>query len=326
MIISKTPYRLSFFGGGTDYNSWFEENESIVLAAAIDYYCYISIRKLPPFFDHKHRIVYSKIENVQNISEIDHPSVRECLNFMKMQDGYEIHYDGDLPSRSGLGSSSSFTVGFLNALHSFNNKIIDKKALSEKAIYVEQKLIGESVGVQDQIMASYGGIQKIHLNKSINVSNLKISKEFKQTLESSILLGFSGVSRFSGIHATGQIKNIKSGKSERDLKAINEIAKYGLDCFEKEASIQHIGKLLDESWQHKKQLSDGLSPKWMEELYDTAIRHGAFGGKLMGAGGGGFFYFIAPNNKHQKIKEALNGIKVWVPFKFAKDGSKIISI
>jgi D-glycero-alpha-D-manno-heptose-7-phosphate kinase len=165
VIITRTPYRLSFFGGGTDYNAWFEENGGTVLAAAIARYCYISVRRLPPFFEHKTRVVYSHIESVQDHAAIQHPSVRGCLSYLDFGEGLEIHHDGDMPARSGIGSSSSFTVGMLHALHGLQSRMVDKRELAEQAIHVEQELLGESVGVQDQIMAAYGGFQIIELGR-----------------------------------------------------------------------------------------------------------------------------------------------------------------
>ena len=327
MIITRTPFRLSFFGGGTDYNQWFENYGGLVLSAGLRYYCYLTVRHLPPFFEnHTSRVVYSKIEYVYDHAQIKHNSVRGCLQHLDISNGVEIHHDGDLPARSGIGSSSSFTVGLIHALHALKQRMVGPRQLAEEAIYVEQKLLHESVGVQDQIMAAYGGLRIIELGQDSNwnVKNMLLTKEYLKDLEEHVLLGFSGISREAEIHAKNKVKNIKQGKTTEELKAIASLAKEGVQAFQKEASFREIGHLLDQSWQLKCRLADGVSADWMDDLYQTAIRKGAYGGKLMGAGGGGFFFFLAPPNKHQLIRKALTQIKVWVPFKIDHFGSQVI--
>ena len=326
MIITRTPYRLSFFGGGTDYNPWFEENRGLVIAVGLAYYCYLTVRYLPPFFEHKTRVVYGKEENVINNEDILHPSVRGCLQYLNITDGLEIHHDGDLPARSGLGSSSSFTVGFLHALYALKKKMISQFQLANEAIDVEQNRLHESVGVQDQIMAAHGGFRIIELSpeKNWNVKNMLLPSQYVNELEKYVLLGFSGISRLAEHHAKTKVNNIKKGKTNDDLHAILALAEEALYAFQQNASIEKIGKLLNQSWIHKRNLADGVSQDWMDDLYQTAINHGAFGGKLMGAGGGGFFFFLAPPNKHQQIRDALYQIKVWVPFKIDNTGSQVI--
>lgn len=326
MIITKTPYRLSFFGGGTDYNSWFEKKGGLILGAGIGHYCYIMVRYLPQFFEHKTRIVYAKEENVLNNKKILHPSVRGCLEYLNINDGVEIHHHGDLPARSGIGSSSTFTVGLLNALYTLKQKIISPRKLAENAIKVEQEKLLESVGVQDQIIASHGGLRILELGPQSkwNIKNLLLSKEYEKDLENHVLLGFSGKSRTADIHAKQKIKNIEQGQTTENLLAIHSLAEEGLNAFKKEADFEKIGELLKKSWAHKKNLAKGVSSAWMDELYKTAIKNGAYGGKLMGAGGGGFFFFIAPPKKHQQIRDSLPQIKVWVPFKIDHSGSQII--
>ena len=327
MIITRTPYRLSFFGGGTDYNPWFEENRGTVLAVGLAHYCYLTVRHLPPFFsEHSSRIVYSKIESVKNHTEIKHPSVRGCLQYLKVYDGIEIHHDGDLPARSGIGSSSSFTVGLLHALHALRQRMVSSKQLAEEAIHVEQKLLGESVGVQDQIMAAHGGFRLLELGTGSkwSVKSLLLPKDYLQDLERHVLLGFSGISRTAQHHAKNKMDNIKQGKTNEELQTISGLAQEALKAFQGEFGFEKIGMLLDQSWQQKRRLAVGVSTDWMDDLYSTAIRHGAFGGKLMGAGGGGFFFFLAPPNQHEKIRKALSKIKVWVPFKIDHAGSKVI--
>ena len=327
MIITRTPYRLSFFGGGTDYNPWFEDHRGTVLAVGLAHYCYLTVRYLPPFFsEHSSRIVYSKIESVNNHAEIKHPSVRGCLQFLKVDDGIEIHHDGDLPARSGIGSSSSFTVGLIHALHALRQRMVSPKQLAEEAIHVEQKLLGESVGVQDQIMAAHGGFRLLELGTGPkwSVKSLLLPKDYLHDLERHVLLGFSGISRTAQQHAKNKLENIKRGKITEELQAIACLAQEALKAFQGEASFEKVGKLLDQSWQQKRRLAAGVSTDWMDDLYSTAIRHGAFGGKLMGAGGGGFFFFLAPPNQHEQIRKALPKIKVWVPFKVDHTGSQVI--
>lgn len=327
MIITRTPYRLSLFGGGTDYNSWFEDEGGLIIAAAISYYCRLSVRFLPQFFpEYKSRIVYSSIEVVKNNSEIKHPSVRSCLKFMNMLDGVEIHHDGDLPARSGIGSSSSFTVGLLNALYALKEKMMTADDLAKQAIHVEQSLIGESVGIQDQIIAAHGGIRIMELGLGNNwtTSPLILSKDYLLEFEKHILLGFSGVSRMAEKHAKVHVDNIKAGKTNHQLREISALAHEALHAFKKESSLEKIGKLLNLGWQIKRKLAENITADWMDDLYSTAISEGAFGGKLMGAGGGGFFFFIAPPEKHKQIKSKLSSIKCWVPFKIDKSGSQVI--
>lgn len=327
MIITRTPYRLSFFGGGTDYNPWFEEHGGTILAVGLAHYCYLTVRYLPPFFEeHTSRIVYSKIESVFQHSDIKHPSVKGCLEFMGVHDGVEIHHDGDLPARSGLGSSSSFTVGLLNALHALKQRMISPTKLAEEAIQVEQQVLGESVGVQDQIMAAHGGFRLLELGPGFQWTTrpLLLPPPYLNDLKQHVLLGFSGISRTAEKHAKAKVENIKSGKTTSELQAISHLAREALEAFTKQVEFSEIGKLLDQSWQMKRKLASGVSAEWMDDLYATAVRHGAFGGKIMGAGGGGFFFFLAPPEKHEEIKQSLPQIKVWVPFKIDPFGSQII--
>jgi D-glycero-alpha-D-manno-heptose-7-phosphate kinase len=326
MIISKTPFRLSFFGGGTDYRPWFEENGGLIIASAIARYCYITLRELPPFFDHKTRAVYSKIESVISNDEVSHPSIRNCLKHLNIQEGLEIHHDGDLPARSGTGSSSSFTVGLLNALHAFKYEMCSSRQLADEAIYVEQNLIKENVGIQDQIMAAHGGLQLIKMGPGpdYSVSPLIIAPDYLKALEEHILLGFSGVSRYSEKYAKAQVDNINNGSSNGKLREMQSIAEEALALFQKQANLDEIGDLLDKSWQLKQQLAENLSNRTLNGIYEIAKKNGAFGGKLSGAGGGGFFWFLAPPYRHEKIKSELKNINVWVPFKIDKAGSQII--
>jgi D-glycero-alpha-D-manno-heptose-7-phosphate kinase len=325
MIISKTPYRLSLFGGGTDYPAWYEKNPSKIISAAMAHYCYISLKKLPPYFEHANRIIYSKIESVNDISEIDHPSVRECLKYYDISNGISISHDGDLPARSGIGSSSAFTVGLVNAITRHLGKSNHPYDLAKAAIDIEQNHIGESVGVQDQIAAAYGGMNVIELSKdNIKVSTLDISFDYEDTLEKHIMLGFSGIDRLSDVHAKQQVENIKSGKSEKYLKKISSLSDDAYCAFLEGESMKQIGSLLDIQWHYKRQLTNDITTEYIDNIYEKAKAAGAYGGKLMGAGGGGFFMFLASPEKHDIIKKAIPEINVWVPFKFDYSGSTII--
>jgi D-glycero-alpha-D-manno-heptose-7-phosphate kinase len=326
VIITRTPYRLSFFGGGTDYNAWFEENGGTVLAAAVARYCYISVRRLPPFFEHKSRVVYSHIESVQDHAAIQHPAVRGCLQYLGIDEGLEIHHDGDMPARSGIGSSSSFTVGLLHALHGLQSRMVDKRELAEQAIHVEQKVLGESVGVQDQIMAAYGGLQLIELGRGDRwqAQEMIVPGSYLDSIQAHVLMGFSGVSRTADKHAKAKIENIRQGKTVQELREIQALASEGVRLVKSQASLQDLGALLDESWKLKRRLAEGLTSDWIDDLYKAARKAGAYGGKLMGAGGGGFFFFLVPPESHQAVKDALPQIKVWVPFEMDMSGSRVI--
>ena len=327
MIITKTPYRLSFFGGGTDYNSWFERNGGLVIGCTMARYCYISLRTLPPFFDHKTQVVYSKLETVQDNSQIKHPSVNACLKYLNVKDGLEIHHDGDLPARSGIGSSSSFTSGMLLALHAYKNEMITKEQLAAETIEVEQNVIGESVGVQDQILASYGGLNIIEMGPGARyqVSPLILPPDYLENLESHILLGFTGITRTASEHAKAQIAQIERGKSDSQLKDIHAIAKEGLGLLSTKQELSKVGRLFDTTWKIKRSMSNPKDTSFADLIYEKALQAGAIGGRLMGAGGGGFMVFIAPPETHNRIKENLkDAIKVWVPFKFDHEGSQIL--
>ena len=327
MIITKTPYRLSLFGGGADYPAWFVSRETKIVSAAMANYSNLYVKTLPPFFEYKIRVTYNRIENTNTIEEIQHPSVRACLQYVGINDGISIGYDGDLPARSGIGSSSSFTVGLLNALYAYKGITKNSFELATEAINVEQNIIGESVGVQDQIMAAYGGIKVIELSgANIKVRNLKIPDSYVDEFESHIMLGFSGISRLSEVQAKKQVDSIKEGKSVQTLEAMQKLTYEALRIFEHESSsaIKDIGLLLQEQWNYKRTLTDSVSNNDINSIYDAAINAGAYGGKLMGAGGGGFFMFLAPPEMHQKIKDKLKQINVWIPFKFDFEGSKII--
>lgn len=324
MIISRTPFRISFFGGGTDYPQWYLKESGAVLSTSIDKYCYISCRLLPPFFSHSHRIVYSQIENVSNFDEIQHPSVRETLKFFNYAQGLEIHHDGDLPARSGLGSSSSFTVGLINVLKALGKQKIEKKELAQLAIKIEQDMIQENVGSQDQIAVSHGGLNKIEFNKngSFNVTKVNISSKRKILLNNHLLLFFTGFSRVASDIAGAKIRNLAHRKKQ--LYKMRELVDEGLAILENEHyDILRFGQLLDISWRYKQELSKNISNFEIDEIYRKALSAGAIGGKLLGAGGGGFIMFFADPSKHNKIKETLADL-IFVPFKFENNGSIIV--
>jgi D-glycero-alpha-D-manno-heptose-7-phosphate kinase len=326
VIISKTPYRLSFFGGGTDYPEWYEKNGGLVIASAFQKYCWISIRELPPFFNHKSRFVYSITEEVSSNEKIIHPGIKSCFDFLNFKDGVEMHYDGDLPSMSGIGSSSSFTVGLLNAIYAFQSKMKSKRLLAEDAIHVERKIEKQNIGIQDQIMASYGGLQIISMQKGqpFRVDPLIISKDYERELSSHVMLGFTGKSRQATEVASKKVSNINAGKVDNQLNEIMSIAQSGLNMLSSNNEIEKIGKLIHQTWLIKKTLTESLSNNSIDSFYDTAIRNGAWGGRLLGAGEGGFFMLIAPPEHHRKIKEALPQVKVWVPYSIDYEGTKIV--
>ncbi len=323
MIISRTPFRISFFGGGTDYREWFEDNCGSVLATTIDKYCYITCRYLPPFFKHKSRIIYSKTEQVKNIDEIQHPSARETLRFMNIKKGVEIHHDGDLPARTGLGSSSSFTVGLLHALYALKGVMPSKIQLAKDAIYIEQEKIKESVGCQDQTLAAVGGFNKIEFGGSnhLNVRAITISKDRLELLQDHLMLFYSGLSRTASEIAGEQIKNIPRKKKE--LKTMYQMVDEAINILNGNNDLTAFGKLLDESWKLKRGLSDRVSTSYIDNIYDAALSSGAIGGKLLGAGGGGFILFFADPRNQAKLKEKLKSL-LYVPFRFESLGSQII--
>ena len=324
MIITRTPFRISFFGGGTDYPAWYQRHGGVVLATTIDKYCYISCRYLPPFFEHKYRIVYSRIENVQEISEIQHPAARAVLDVLDCKDGLEIHHDGDLPARAGLGSSSSFTVGLINALMALKGKYISKEELASQAIQVEQNVIRENVGSQDQISAAFGGFNRVEFRQdgSFEVSPIVLPGERLAALQSYLMLCFTGLSRTASEIARSTIENLD--RREKELKLMSGLVDQAVSVLQsRTAPIEEFGQLLHQSWMYKRQLSEQVSTAEIDRLYETARGLGAIGGKLLGAGGGGFFLlFVRP--EHQKeIREKLSRL-VHVPFRFENAGSRVV--
>lgn len=323
MIITKTPFRISFFGGGTDYHAWYKEHGGAVLSTSIDKYCYISCRFLPPFFDHKHRIVYSKIENVTAIENIEHPSVRAVFQWLNVSEGIEVHHDGDLPARSGLGSSSAFTVGLIHALRALKGLQSSKNELAKGACHVEQNVIGENVGSQDQIAAAYGGLNFIEFQQSgdFSVKPVVLAMEKQERLNDHMMLFFTGLTRIASEIAADQIQNIPNRVSE--LNSMRAMVDEALSILSSQKlNFSDFGRLLHESWCLKRRLSSTISTSRIDYFYDVAMKAGAKGGKLLGAGGGGFFLIFAEPEIQPRIREALSEL-VYVPFRFERSGSEL---
>lgn len=323
MIITRTPYRISFFGGGTDYPAWYEENGGAVLATSINKYSYISARFLPPFFKHKHRIVYSQQESVNNINEIDHPSVRETMRFLNVDKGLEIHHDGDLPAMSGLGSSSSFTVGLLNALSGLHGQTKNKRQLALDAIHIEQNMIRENVGSQDQTTAAFGSLNKIEFGgtQKILVCPIVMRAERLKELENHLMLFFTDFPRNASKIAKEQIQLTPKKKTE--LTFIKQTVDEGINILQGNNDINEFGKLLNNAWQVKRTLSSKITNPKLDSIYTTGIKAGATGGKLLGAGGGGFMLLFVKPELQKNVKEKLKKF-LHVPFRFEHSGSQII--
>lgn len=315
---------MSFFGGGTDYPAWYAEHGGAVLATSINKYCYISCRYLPPFFEHKHRIVHSLIENVQNIADIKHPAVRAILGWAGCERGLEIHHDGDLPARSGLGSSSSFTVGLVHALATMEGRYASKEALAKDAIHIEQHVIGENVGSQDQVSAAYGGFNRIdfHRNGSFSTAPVILRPERLADFQNHLMLCFTGFSRIASEVAKSQIDNFS--KRESQLIRMREMVEEAVVVLQDERlPITEIGKLMHEGWLLKRSLSDQVSTDAIDFLYEEALKAGASGGKIMGAGGGGFLLLVVKPELQDQVRERLKHL-IHVPFQFDDSGSRVV--
>lgn len=322
MIITKTPFRMSFFGGGTDMENYFRENEGAVLSTTFDKYCYVNVRHLPRFFDYNTELSYSKTERVTDIDVIQHPAIR---NAMKMLDMHEIRltYEADLPARSGLGTSSSFAVGMLNAFYALKGKYADKKRLADEAIYLERVLCNEAGGWQDQIAASYGGMNRINFSANgYEVLPVIISPERKKQLNNNLMMFFTGFTRFSS--EIQKVNNISAVEKRNQLKEI-----YGLVdeaekiLTDKHTDLDNFGRLLDKTWKLKKKTGSSITTGSIDELYDYGKKVGALGGKLLGAGGGGFMVFYVQPEKQDAVKNALSKL-MYVPFEFENSGTRVI--
>lgn len=323
MIISRTPFRISFFGGGTDYPAWYRQHGGAVLAATIDKYCYLTCRYLPPFFEHAIRVVYSKIENCHTIDEIAHPAVREVLRYVNIQRGVEIHHDGDLPARSGMGSSSAFTVGLLHALRALKGQVSHKHQLAMESIYIEQELLKETVGSQDQVSAAYGGFNHITFlpNGEVSIKPMTISLERVHELDTHLMLFYTGIKRTASDVAESYVNNIDNRK--RQLRILKDMVDESVSIISSNQDITTFGELLHEAWQAKRSLSAKVSNSEVDDIYERAIAAGAIGGKLTGAGGGGFMLLFVPPDKQANVKQKLAQL-IHVPFKFEFSGSQII--
>jgi len=322
MIISRTPFRISFFGGGTDYREFYEEYGGSVLSTTFDKYCYVTARHLPRFFDYKYQINYSRIERVVDLDNILHPAVRETLKYLDMREMF-VGYDADLPARSGLGSSSSFVVGMLNAFYAIKGKYIDKKRLAKEAIHIERVLCDESGGIQDQIAASYGGFNRIDFREDdFSVQSVVMDFERKKNLDDSLMLFFTGFSRISSEIAIEQKKATHNKIKElKEMLSLVDEAERVLT--NKKSDLSEFGKILDYSWKLKRGITSKITTNEIDNIYSSAIKAGALGGKLLGAGGGGFILFYVEKDKQKKVKEALSGL-LNVPFNFENEGTKIM--
>jgi D-glycero-alpha-D-manno-heptose-7-phosphate kinase len=325
MFISRTPFRISFFGGGTDYPAWYREHGGAVLGAAIDKYCYLTCRHLPPFFAHRYRIVYSRIENCQSVSEIAHPAVRAILTHLGVERGMEIHHDGDLPARSGMGSSSAFTVGLLHAVHALQGRMRTRHELASEGIHVEQRLLGETVGSQDQVFAAFGGVNRIRFGEQSEfaVEPLTIPPARLAELSSHLLLLYTGIQRTASDVACHYITGLDTRR--RDLRIIRDMVDEGVAILASDRDLRAFGDLLHEAWLVKRGMAKAISNTRIDQMYDEARRAGARGGKLIGAGGGGFMLLFAPPERHEHIRASLPR-SLAVPFKFDFGGSHIIFI
>jgi D-glycero-alpha-D-manno-heptose-7-phosphate kinase len=324
MVITSTPLRISFFGGGTDYPVWYREHGGAVLATTIDKSCYITCRWLPPFFEYHSRISYSRVENVNANGAIEHPSVRGCLQFMGIDEGVEVHHVADLPARTGLGTSSAFTVGLLLALYALRNKMRDKHALAMEAIQVEQELLKEAVGAQDQVSAAYGGLNRINFNTdgSVDINRVLASGDRLAELEGNLALYFTGFSRIASQIAEEQVRQTPNKTRELDqMRGLVDEAEAIVTSPKR--PIGDFGRLLHESWRIKRTLTQRITNPAIDEIYEAGLSAGALGGKLLGAGGGGFMVFFVPPDRRQALRERLKKL-LCIPFKFSTRGSHVV--
>lgn len=320
MIITRTPFRMSFFGGGTDMPSFFRENGGAVLSTTFDKYCYVTVRHLPPFFDYTNELVYSKIERVSNPANFEHPAVRNAMKMLNMRD-VRVSYEADLPARSGLGTSSSFAVGLLNAFHCMKGTYASRERLAREAICLERYLCGEEGGWQDQIAAAYGGLNRIDFTgDSFSVRPVVISNERRRELESNLLMFFTGFTRLS---SDVQRENKVADKVSllKEMLSLVDAAEETLT--DKDAPLSRFGELLDKTWILKRGTGSRISSGPIDSLYERGLAAGALGGKLLGAGGGGFLIFYAEPDAHASVREALSDL-LYIPFEFESDGASIV--
>ena len=324
MIICRTPTRISFFGGGTDYPAWYQDHGGMVLSTSINKYSYITVRYLPKFFDYKYRIRYYRTEETQTLEEVQHPSVRECTRHLGITEGIEVVHNADLPAGTGLGSSSTFTVGMLHALYALKNYMPTKRELAIEALHVEQQLIGEAVGSQDQVAAAWGGFNRIKFGGDhiFDVDPIIIPRDREIGLQDNLLLCFTGFARSAPSIARHQIK--ETAQRVRELEEMQSLTDEALRVLtDGNSSLDIFGELLGHQWNIKRSLTEHISNPDIDGLYKLGIQNGALGGKLLGAAGGGFMLFYAPKERHKAIVNAL-GTKLFVPFRFEDTGSKIV--
>ena len=325
MIIVRTPIRISFLGGGTDYPVYFRRHGGATLVTTIDKYTYVTVSHLTEFFDHRIGVYYSRVERVKNLGEIQHPSVRECLRFLGIEHGIEIHIVSDLPARTGLGSSSSFTVGLLKALHSLKGQMVSAEQVAEEAIHVEQDMIKERVGSQDQYACAYGGLLGLQFacDGHIRVTRVVLNQERLQALEQRLMLFYTGVRRTAHGILEEQLSHTREGEIDRELDGLKTLAEQGVELLAGSGNLVEFGTLLHEGWMLKRRCSSQVSNPSIDELYERARAHGAIGGKLLGAGGGGFILlFVEPENQ-ARVRQAMSGLRE-VDFGFDNSGATII--
>lgn len=322
MIITKTPFRMSFFGGGTDIPEFFKENSGSVISTTFDKYCYVNVRHLPRFFDYSTELTYSRSEKVSNIDDIQHPVIRNAMKYLDMQE-IRLTYEADLPARSGLGTSSAFAVGMLNAFYALKGKYVDKRKLATEAIYLERELCQELGGWQDQIAAAYGGLNRINFNaEGYEVLPIIISPERKKQLNDRLLMYFTGFTRFSSEIQKANNITIKEKRNQLKeiLKLVDDAEQVLVD---QGADLDDFGRLLDQTWKLKRRTGRKVSTATIDMIYEQAIKAGALGGKLLGAGGGGFFVFYVQPDKIDSVKKIMDKL-LYIPFKFENSGTRII--
>ncbi len=322
MIITKTPFRMSFFGGGTDMQEFFREFGGAVLSTTFDKYCYVNVRHLPRFFDYSTELSYSKTERVTDIRDIQHPAIRNAMQMLNMHE-IRLTYEADLPARSGLGTSSSFAVGMLNAFYALKGKYADKRKLADDAIYLERVLCNEAGGWQDQIAASFGGFNRINFNESgYEVLPVIISPERKEELNNNLMMFFTGFTRFSSeVQIANAATKIDKTVQLREMLALVDEAEHVLT--DKSVELSEFGRLLDHTWKLKRQTGTAVSTNSIDDLYNMGMKAGATGGKLLGAGGGGFLVFYVEPEYQASVKAAMSEL-LYVPFKFENGGTRVI--
>lgn len=322
MVITQTPFRMSFFGGGTDFPGFYNEHGGAVISTTFDKYCYVNVRHLPPFFEYSTELSYSKIERVKNIDEINHPSIRECMRYLDMRD-IRLTYEADLPAKSGLGTSSSFAVGMLNAFYSLKGKYKSKRELADDAIYLERELCNEAGGVQDQIAVAFGGFNRINFSADgYQVTPVVMSNERKEILNDNLMMFFTGFSRFSSDIQTSTQAVLKD-KTAQLLEMYSLVDTAQGILTDKNSDLNDFGRLLDHTWKLKRGITTRISTNSLDEIYEKAMSAGALGGKLLGAGGGGFFVFYVEPEKRKSVMQALDKL-LYIPFRFEDSGTRVI--